>query len=161
MTIITNIRQEKNKKQNRKTNLKNKKKLKFSMKSLTFLCLICALNLYFAQKLLRKAKFVRGCYNRKKLHQTPKVAQKLPSRIGKGLFWLTFATCNTLFANVFQRLRTISCFQLCARLFNHKAVPPLVVMMFALNYAGFLSATIRISPRPAVTTGFVPANKTK
>ena len=27
------------------------------MKSLTCSCLICALNLYFAQKLLRKAKF--------------------------------------------------------------------------------------------------------
>ena len=55
------------------------------MKSLTFSCLICALNLYFAQKFLRKAKFVRGCYNRKKLLQTPKAAQKLPSTNGKGL----------------------------------------------------------------------------
>ena len=51
------------------------------MKSLTFSCLICALNregplnLYFAQKLLRKAKFARGCYNRKNLLQTPKVAE--------------------------------------------------------------------------------------
>ena len=35
--------------------------MKFSMKSLTFSCLICALNLYFAQKLVREAKFVRGC----------------------------------------------------------------------------------------------------
>ena len=43
-------------------------KKKFSMKSLTFLCLICALNLYFAQKLLRKAQFVQGCFkNRKKV----------------------------------------------------------------------------------------------
>ena len=31
------------------------------MKPLTFSCLICALNLYFAQKLLRRAKFARGC----------------------------------------------------------------------------------------------------
>ena len=30
-----------------KNELKKWKKLKFSMKSLTFLCLICALNLYF------------------------------------------------------------------------------------------------------------------
>ena len=41
--------------------IKKIQKLKFSMKSLTFLRFICALNLYFAQKLLRKAKFVRGC----------------------------------------------------------------------------------------------------
>ena len=34
-------------------------KLKFSMKSLTFSCLICALNLYFAQKLLKKTKIAR------------------------------------------------------------------------------------------------------
>ena len=40
---------------------KKLKKMKLSMKYLTFSCLICALNLYFAQKLLRKAKFVRGC----------------------------------------------------------------------------------------------------
>ena len=37
------------------------------MKSLTFSCLTCAPNLYFAQTLLRKAKFSRGCQNRKKL----------------------------------------------------------------------------------------------
>ena len=30
------------------------------MISLTFSCLISAVNLYFAQKLLRKAKFARG-----------------------------------------------------------------------------------------------------
>ena len=34
--------------------------LAFSIKSWTFPCLICALNLYFVQKLLRKAKFARG-----------------------------------------------------------------------------------------------------
>ena len=58
------------------------------MKSLTCLCLICALNLYFAPKVLRKAKFARGCHdcwNRKKLLQTLKVAQKLTTTIGKGL----------------------------------------------------------------------------
>ena len=55
------------------------------MKSLTCSCFMCALNLYFVQKLLRKAKFARGCYNRQKLLQTPKVAQKLLSTIGKGL----------------------------------------------------------------------------
>ena len=54
------------------------------MKSLTFSCLICTLNLYFAQKLHRKAKFARGCWNRTKLLQTPKVAQKLPRTIRKG-----------------------------------------------------------------------------
>ena len=31
------------------------------MISLTFSCLISALNFYFGQKLLRKAKFARGC----------------------------------------------------------------------------------------------------
>ena len=51
------------------------------MKSLTFSCLLCALNLYFAAKLLRKAKFARGCQL-----EPQKVAQKLPSIIGKGLF---------------------------------------------------------------------------
>ena len=64
---------------------RNSHELKFSMKSLTFSFLICAPNLYFAQKLLRKAKFARGCQNCKKLLQTPKVAQKLPSTIGTGL----------------------------------------------------------------------------
>ena len=55
------------------------------MKSLTFSSLISALNLHFAQKLLRKAKSARGCWNHKKLPQTPKVAQKLPNTIRKGL----------------------------------------------------------------------------
>ena len=55
------------------------------MKSLTFSCLICALNLYFAQKLLRKTKnFGRLLQNRKTLLQMPKVAQKLRSTIGTG-----------------------------------------------------------------------------
>ena len=40
---------------------RNSHKLKFSMKSLAFPCLIHALNLYFAQKLTRKAKLPRGC----------------------------------------------------------------------------------------------------
>ena len=71
--------------------------MKFSTKSLTFSFLICAPNLYFAQKLLRKAKFARGCQNCKKLLQTPKVAQKLPSTIGTGLngdraVWLVYTT---------------------------------------------------------------------
>ena len=56
-------------------------KLKFSMNSLIFSCLICVLNLHFAQKLSRKAKRARGRWNRKKLLQTPNVAQKLLSRI--------------------------------------------------------------------------------
>ena len=52
------------------------------MKSLTFSCLTCALNLYFALTLLRKAKFSRGCQNRKKLlkscrSQSSGKAQKL------------------------------------------------------------------------------------
>ena len=46
---------------------------------------ICALSLYFAQKLLSKAKFARRCYNCKTLLQTPKVSQTLSSSIGKGL----------------------------------------------------------------------------
>ena len=36
-------------------------RVKFSMKSLIFSCLIWALNLYFAQKLLKKAKLALGC----------------------------------------------------------------------------------------------------
>ena len=53
------------------------KKLMFSMKSLTFSCLI--------SKVAQKGKIARGCWNRKKLLQTTKVAEKLPSAIGKGL----------------------------------------------------------------------------
>jgi len=65
--------------------------MEVSVKSLTFSCLICALSLYFGQKLLRKGKFARGCQNRKKLLQTPKVAQKLPSTIGTNLVtWSPF-----------------------------------------------------------------------
>ena len=46
------------------------------MKSLTFSCLICALNLYFAQKLLRTTK------NCSKLLEPQKVAEKLGNTIG-------------------------------------------------------------------------------
>ena len=77
------------------------------MKSLTFSCLICALNLYFAQKLLRKAKFARGCQNCKKLLQTPKVAQKLPSTIGTGLPWRTWIRDTTILF-FFSQLRRSS-----------------------------------------------------
>ena len=69
------------------------------MKSLTFRCLVCALNLYFAQKLPRKAKLARGCWNRKKLLQRPNVAPKLPSTIGTGLSLGT--NVNTPFHQVF------------------------------------------------------------
>ena len=55
------------------------------MKLLTFSCLICSLNLCFAQKLFRKAKVSRGCENRKTFLKTPNVAQTLPSTIGRGL----------------------------------------------------------------------------
>ena len=56
------------------------------MNSLTFSCLICALNLYFAQKLLRKAKFEVARTAKSSRLQTPKVAQNLPTgTIGKGL----------------------------------------------------------------------------
>ena len=51
-------------------------KVKFSMKSLTFSCLICALNLYSAQKLFRKTK------NCSRLLEPQKVPQKLASTIG-------------------------------------------------------------------------------
>ena len=64
---------------------RNLHELKFSIKSLTSSRLICALNLYFAQKLLREAKIAQDCQNRKRLFQTPKVAQKLPHTIGTGL----------------------------------------------------------------------------
>ena len=53
---------------------------------LTLLCLICALSLYLAQKLLRKVKIPQVCKNRKKLLQMPKCAQMLPSTIGTGVF---------------------------------------------------------------------------
>ena len=52
---------------------------------LTLLCLICALSLYLAQKLLRKVKIPQVCKNRKKLLQMPKCAQMLPSTIGTGV----------------------------------------------------------------------------
>ena len=61
--------------------LRNFHKLKFSMKSLAFLCLICAPNLYFAQKLLRRTKNCWVTRTAKKFLQQPKVAQKLPSTI--------------------------------------------------------------------------------
>ena len=51
----------------------------FFMKSLPLLCFICALNPKLA------IKIARGCKNRKKLLQTPKVAQKSPGTIGEGL----------------------------------------------------------------------------
>ena len=56
------------------------------MKSSTFSYLMCALNLYFAPKLLRKANLLEVARTAKKLLQTPKVAQKLPRTIGKGLY---------------------------------------------------------------------------
>ena len=81
------------------------------MKSLTFSFLICASNLYFVQKLLRKAKFARGCQNCKKLLQTPKVAQKLPSTIGTGLipkgYRLIRFDCAYFSFFYFFRLKTI------------------------------------------------------
>ena len=81
------------------------------MKSLTFSFLICASNLYFVQKLLRKAKFARGCQNCKKLLQTPKVAQKLPSTIGTGLipkgYRLIRFDCAYFSFFYFDRLKTI------------------------------------------------------
>ena len=40
------------------TNVRNSHELKFVMKSLTFPWLICSLNLYFAQKFLRKLLLV-------------------------------------------------------------------------------------------------------
>ena len=49
------------------------------MKSLPLLCFICALNPKLA------IKIARGCKNRKKLLQTPKIAQKLLGTIGEGL----------------------------------------------------------------------------
>lgn len=40
---------------------------------------------YLTQKLPRKAKVALGCWYYKELLKTLKVAQKLPSTIGKGL----------------------------------------------------------------------------
>ena len=52
------------------------------MKSLTFSCLICAINLYFAQILLRKAKTYSRLLESQQLLRTD---QKLPGTIGAGL----------------------------------------------------------------------------
>ena len=52
---------------------RNLHELKFSIKSLTSSCLICALNLYFAQncleklQLLKVARTAKGCSKRQKL----------------------------------------------------------------------------------------------
>lgn len=46
---------------------------------------MCALSLDLAQKLLRIVKIPKGCKNCKKLLQTPKCAQILPSTIGTSL----------------------------------------------------------------------------
>ena len=54
---------------------RNSHKLKSSMKSLTFSCLICALNLYFAQILLRKTKTCSRLLEPQNLLQTSKVAE--------------------------------------------------------------------------------------
>ena len=46
--LVTSVKKTKNPKENFKKISKKLKKLKFSMKSLTFSCVICTLNLYFA-----------------------------------------------------------------------------------------------------------------
>ena len=77
-----------------KTVLININKFAFNyIKLFTFSCLICAVNLEFAQKLLRKAKFARGFWNCNSLLQTPKVAQTLSSTIRTGLCTVTMFTC--------------------------------------------------------------------
>ena len=54
------------------------------MKSLTFSCLICALNLHFAQIEVAHDQKGKIC---SRLLEPQKVAQKLPSTIGKGHAW--------------------------------------------------------------------------
>ena len=57
--------------------LRNSDELKFSMKSLTFF----VLRVYILLKNCpERQKIARGCYNRKKLLQTPKVAKHNPNR---------------------------------------------------------------------------------
>ena len=80
--------------------LRHSHKLKFSMKSLAFLCLICAPNLYFAQKLLRGTKNCWVTRTAKKLLQEPKVAQKLPSTIGTGLLVVVLPSVTDVFTPV-------------------------------------------------------------
>ena len=70
------------------------------MKSLAFLCLICAPNLYFAQKLLRGTKNCWVTRTAKKLLQEPKVAQKLPSTIGTGLLVVVLPSVTDVFTPV-------------------------------------------------------------
>ena len=55
------------------------------MKSLILSCLMCALNLFFAQKLLRKVKNWSRLLKPQKLLQKLKGAQTLPNTIGTGL----------------------------------------------------------------------------
>ena len=57
------------------------------MQFLTFSCLICALNLNFAQKLLRNASLLEVARTAKSCSKRQNVAQKLPSTIGKGLMF--------------------------------------------------------------------------
>ena len=49
------------------------------MKLSTFLCLICALNPYLGQKLLRKAKFVRGCMHKNRSEEKRLFSQATPN----------------------------------------------------------------------------------
>ena len=54
------------------------------MQFLTFSCLICALNLNFAQKFLRKASLLKVAGTAKSCSKRQNFAQKLLSTIGKG-----------------------------------------------------------------------------
>ena len=58
---------------------RNSHTIKFSVKSLRFFLLDMSPKPIFGQVFLRKAKLARGCYNCKKVLQTPKVVLKLPS----------------------------------------------------------------------------------
>ena len=87
-------------------NLRNSHKFKFSMKLLTFSCLICTLDQLLSQKLLRKAKIGQSCHNHKKLLQTPTgEQQKLPSKIGTN----QVITCSKIISfRSFSRNSTLS-----------------------------------------------------
>ena len=56
------------------------------MKSLTFSCLICALNLYFAQKFLRTANLLEVARTAKSCSKPPKLLKSCRAQPGKAYY---------------------------------------------------------------------------
>lgn len=73
--------------------------MKFSIKLFNLSCLICAVNLQFAHKLLRKAKLARGCYNCTKFLKNCRAPIGTGLRLGRvidALFKKYYKTSNKL-----------------------------------------------------------------